>query len=331
MVRRKTKNITGISRLENIPYHDAWVSFICINCKELNVICIGKNLLTPPISYKSSKWTCTNCGFVHSKETDLPFDNWPKAFTSSNSVQAQRFWQAFFRISTEHPESYWKQCNVCGRILPFSAFSKHSGWGPLERQMECRGCKGAINAELNPKRTKQQLHESATRRRIADMLLEDENEKISIEELFVRFGSRCFKTKKALNIADRATWAIDHILPSKYLYPLTVQNAALLSREANNNKRDRWPSEFYTNNELIELAKITGANLNLLATKEPVINSNIDVNACVTRLLTVREKSNLPKRISELKKLLLSYDLIGRLSEENMRLLGFESKDVEND
>ena len=327
MTRRKTKNLTGISRLEGIPYYDAWVSFICVNCKELNVVQIGQSLLTPQYAYDNSKWKCENCEFEHCKDSDLPFDNWPTEFTESSSMQTQRFWQAFFRIATEHPESYWKQCNVCGRILPFSAFSKHSGWGPLERQMECRSCIGAINAELNPKRTKQQLHESAIRRRVADILLEGENETIIIKDLFQRFESKCFKTKKKLDINKRRTWAIDHILPSKYLYPLTVQNAALLSREANENKRDRWPSDFYTNNELIELARITGANLDLLASQEPIINPNIDVNACVSRFLTVREKSNLSKRINELKKMLLSYGLVDNLSDENKNLLGLENND----
>jgi len=240
----------------------------------------------------------------------------------AESPVAQRFWNAFFAVSTEHTESYWKQCNVCGRILPFSSFSKHSGWGPLQRQMECRGCKGAINAVLNPKRTSQQLFESSIRRRLGDMLLAGCDETIAIDELFARFNHKCFKTRKSLDIRDRKSWAIDHILPSSYLYPLTVSNAALLSKEANDNKRDRWPSEFYTNNELIKLAKLTGADLKLLSSKKPIINSHIDVDACVTRVLSVREQSNLWKRIDELKKMLVSYGLADKLSDNNKKLLG---------
>ncbi len=92
--------------------------------------------------------------------------------------------------------------------------------------MECRSCKSVINADLNPKRTKEQLHESSVRRRIADLLLEGENERIDFKELFDRFGNRCFKTGKMLNINDRGSWAIDHILPSRFLYPLRKNNAA---------------------------------------------------------------------------------------------------------
>lgn len=327
MARRKTSNITGIPRLEGIPYHDAWVAFICVNCKEVNTIRIGQNLIDAANAYDTQEWKCEHCGFVHGKESDLPFPNWPEGATLAESLTAQRFWKAFFMASTEHHESYWKQCNVCSRVLPFSAFSKHSSWGPLERQMECRGCKGAINAILNPQRTSQQLFESSVRRRIGDMLLKGEDEVISIDGLFERFDHRCFKTKIRLDENDRRSWAIDHILPSMYLYPLTVSNAALLSKGANDNKRDRWPSEFYTNTELVELAKLTGADLNLLSSKKPIINSKIDVDACVTRALSVRERSNLFKRITELKKMLVSYGLIDKLSEANKKLLGYKPTD----
>jgi len=184
MTRRKSVNVTGIKRIEGIPYHDAWVAYKCISCKEMNYVKVGENLLTPIQALENSVWKCEHCGFVHSRESNLPFDNWEDEFNESESPTAARFWEGFFRIATEHPESYWKQCNVCCRVLPFIAFSKHSGWGPLERQMECRSCKGAINAILNPKRTKQQLHESSVRRRIADLFLETENQKIDLQDLF---------------------------------------------------------------------------------------------------------------------------------------------------
>lgn len=324
MARRKSVNITGISRVEGIPYHDAWVAYKCVQCHEMNYIKIGQKLLTPTEAIATSVWKCNHCGFVHSKESDLPFDNWEDEYNSSDSTTALRFWEGFFRIATEHPESYWKQCNVCSRILPFSAFSKHVGWGALEKQMECRSCKGAINAVLNPKRSKEQLHESAVRRRIADLFLEDINQSIDFKDLFTRFGGKCFKTKVPLDINKRDTWAIDHILPSKYLYPLTIANAALLSRSANENKRDKWPSKFYDNNELIELAKLTGADLGLISSKTPIMNRNIDVNKGVERYLQVREKSDLPKRIKEIKKILQVYDLVENLTAENKKLLGFK-------
>jgi hypothetical protein len=322
--RRKTKHRTGLARIERIAVHEAWVGFICLKCSELNLIEIGSELLEPVAAFRSRAWQCEKCRYVHGRDSDLPFENWPKEFTGHDSVRAQRFWLGFFRIATEHPESYWKQCNACGRILPFNAFSKHSGWGPLERQMECRSCKGAINAFLNPRRTKQQLHEAGVKRRIADLLLEGENRLLDLEELFRRFDSKCFKCRRKLVFDRRKTWETDHILPSKYLYPLTVENAALLCTGCNNNKRDRWPSDFYTNNELIQLSRLTGADLNLLASRNPIVNPNIDVDACVSRFLTVREHSNLPKRIAELKGLLVAHGLVANVSAQNRKTLGFQ-------
>lgn len=323
MVRRKSVNITGISRIDGVSFHDAYVAYICLSCFKINYVKIGQVLLNPNDAFEECIWECKFCGFLHSKEADIPFENWDDAHKVSESKPTEYFWRGFFRTATEHAESYWKQCNVCNRILPFSAFSRHVGWGPLERQMECRACKGAINAVLNPKRTSQQLHEASVKRRIADLLLETENETIDIDELFKRFKGKCFKTKQPLVKSNRNSWAIDHILPSTWLYPLTKENAALLSKEANENKRDKWPSKFYTNSELIELAKITGANISLLTRQPPVINRNIDINKGVERYLQVREKSNLEKRVKEIKKVIRFYGLEDNLSKENRKFLGF--------
>lgn len=332
MPRRKTKNRTNIRRLPGIPVHEAWVSFTCLKCSHRNYLHIGKSLLSPSEAYENALWKCAKCGFIHSKSSDLPekdltgkdlpFRAWGKKVTSHGSIAAQRFWKAFFAIATEYHNSYWKQCNTCGKILPASAFSGHKNWGALEKQMECRSCKSVINANLNPKRTKEQLHESSVKRRIADLLLEGENERTDFAALFERFGGRCFKTGKVLDINERSSWAVDHILPSRFLYPLRKDNAALLSREANENKRDRWPSQFYTNNELKRLAIITGANLAVISSKKPTVNPNIDVNKCVTRMLNVRGATDLSKRINELKKLLRDNKLVSKLSPTNKRMLG---------
>lgn len=284
---------------------------------------IGPKLLSPEETLKTSSWKCSCCGFVHSIKSDLPkWKNWPAEARTAGSGPADSFWTGFFRIHTEHPESYWKQCNVCGRIQPFQAFSKHAGWGPLERQMECRACKGAINAVLNPKRTKEQLHEGARRRRIAELLLKGEDSPPSFAELFERFDGKCFKTGRKLDINDRGSWEMDHILPAAYLYPLTPANACLLSREANQNKKSQWPSSFYTSSEMVKLARLTGANLALLSQPKPVVNENIDVDACVSRFLKTREGTDLSKRMAELIELLGDQGLIGRLSKNNRALLG---------
>lgn len=335
MVRRETKNKTNIKRIAGISVHGAYVSFVCVRCSHLNFLHVGDKLLESSEAYETQSWKCKNCDFIHSKssalpledhtEKELPFASWNKDITKKDSIAAQRFWKSFFTISTEAKDAYWKQCNTCGRILPARAFSGHADWGPLEKQMECRSCKAVINTNLNPKRTKDQLHESSARRRTAELLLKGENERLNISELFERFNNKCFKTGKVLNVEDRKSWAIDHVLPSRWLYPLSIKNAALLSTEANGNKRDKWPSEFYTNEELKNLAIITGANLELISSKMPLANKNIDVNACVDRLLNVRSATDITKRIKELKTLFEDYDLVESLSEQNKKLLGYIS------
>jgi hypothetical protein len=325
VTRRKTKNRTGLARIEGISVHNVWVGFVCLKCRALTTIDIGAKLIDPQWAFETANWSCQKCGYVHSKDSDLPFKDWPPEFTNHKSLKAERFWLGFFRIATEHSESYWKQCNACGRVLPFNAFSKHSDWGALERQMECRSCKGAINAVLNIVRTKQQLHEASAKRRVADLLLEGETKSLDLKDLFRRFESKCFKCTKALDFKRRGSWAVDHILPSKFLYPLIRENAALLCTSCNNGKHDRWPSQYYSNNELIGLSRITGADLSLLANPTLVVNTNVNVDACVSRYLQVREKSNLKKRLTELKKLLVEYELAGKLSASNKKMLGFKN------
>lgn len=333
MARRTTTNRTNIPRIAGVPVHHAFAFYVCVRCLAHNFVSVGTKPLSPTEAYESQSWKCSVCGFAHSRTSPLPtkdhkgrktpFAKWDPQLTGANSLGAQRFWKAFFTMSTEARDAYWKQCNTCGRILPTRSFSGHAGWGPLEKQMECRSCKAVINTSLNPKRTKEQLHESAARRRTADLLLAGESERLDLKELFKRFGGKCFKTGKSLKYEERGTWAVDHILPSRWLYPLSVRNAALLSKSANENKRDRWPSEFYSNNELKRLAQITGANLALVSSKKPIVNPHIDVNACVTRMLTVRGATDMSRRIDDLKKLLADNNLVSKLSAKNKRMLGY--------
>lgn len=323
--RRKSVNTTGIDRLSSVNSSDIFVMYTCVNCGKQNIVLLGKTMLDPIEAYENCEWVCPHCGFVHSKENDLPESweqTWKPDFLLSDSEQCQAFWKAFFRACTLNPEVYWKQCNVCGRILPYAAFDRHVGWGAIEKQLECKSCKAAINATLNPKRTTEQLRESSLRRRMGDLFNPLEPEKIDREDLFKRFGGKCFLTNTPLDINDTQSWHIDHILPSKYFYPLTKENACLLSAQANGNKRDKWPSKFYNHKQLVELSKITGAPLDLLLSEEPIINKNIDVNKAFERWTDVRDKSDLAKRLKEFKKVIIDNNLVEFLSENNRKALG---------
>ena len=78
-----------------------------------------------------------------------------------------------------------------------------------------------------------------------------------------------------------------------------------------------------TNDELKKLALITGSNLELISSKKPIVNENIDVNACLTRMLNVRSATDIARRIKELKKLLEDNNIVNKLSKQNKRMLGY--------
>lgn len=329
MARRKSVNKTGISHIPGVPNNDIWISYTCVNCGKVNYENIGPHIMSPQVALNTCKWKCENCGFIHSKDSDLPdkFQNWDESLRKYDAATCKNFWKSFFILSTANPEYYWKQCTTCGRVLPSTAFAKHSGWSEIEKQQECKACKAAINSLLNPERTKEQLHESGARRRIGDLMHPNPNYKpySDIGDLFRRFGGKCFKTGEPLDINKREEWDIDHILPAAYFYPLTKENAALLSKKANGSKRAQWPSEVYTNAELVELARITGADLNLLSSPSPVYNPEADPNMAVRRYLyNIRSQASLSKRVKELVKIITDANLVDKLSAENKKLLGLD-------
>ena len=329
MARRKSVNVTGINHLSDVRRDDLWIFYSCVNCGKSNLINIGKHMLKPDDAHESAHWCCEYCGFDHNKDANLPehYDvNWEKTLLQNTSIACQRFWKNFFIISTGNPEYYWKRCQACGRVLPASSFSHHKKWGELEKQAECRACKSAINAIGNPKRTAEQHAEAAARRRIGDLMHPDPEYRpySDINDLFDRFDSKCFLTGVSLDKNDRSQWQIDHILPASYYYPLTRDNACLLSKGANGNKRAQWPSEIYTPEQLMDLARITGADITLLSSPTPIFNVNADPNMAVIRYLgkARQNKEKFSKRVQELRKILVADNLVDSLTEDNKKLRG---------
>ena len=97
MARRTQTNETGIERIPSEhSVHDAWCAYICVNCNHLNYVHIGEHLLTPEQALETQQWECKECGYVHSKDSDLPekLTNWKPELLEKESVTAQRFWKA---------------------------------------------------------------------------------------------------------------------------------------------------------------------------------------------------------------------------------------------
>ena len=158
MTRRKTVNKTGLNRIDGIPVHHAWVGFICLKCSVLNKVDIGLDLIDPKVAYETQSWKCGGCGYVHTKSSDLPFKNWSKAFRSSKSDRAQRFWIGFFRICTEHPSSYWKQCNACGRSKNFEPQRGACARGAQYSEFSIQDSELEPGADRRPRRGRPAFH-----------------------------------------------------------------------------------------------------------------------------------------------------------------------------
>lgn len=177
---------------------------------------------------------------------------------------------------------------------------KHSGFGRLRNvddgttiqleygyQLECRFCKKfEVNAAHNPQRTAAQMKEDAARRRSFELLLAElygESAQLRYrhktgrelaEDVWERFGGVCFNCEKDLKVAGGMH--LDHTRPLALLWPLDGTATALCGG-CNSAKRDRPPSEFYTNAQLTKLATITRIPLPELIDPSP----NIEAVRCL--------------------------------------------------
>lgn len=202
-------------------------------------------------------------------------------------------------------------------------------------QLECRSCKKfVVNAPLNPLRNKAQHHEDGARRRsIERMIIEltnidtvkdfrSNNGKEFQNYLWEKFDKKCFCCGKELKKID--DMHIDHTRPLVYLWRLDETATALCSK-CNSKKHDSFPWEFYTKEQLLELSKKTGIDINELNSGKRQINTKISdmLIKNVTWFFDVFLSRNDYQKIREGKK---SSDLIYKsldniLSKENIDLI----------
>ncbi len=173
-----------------------------------------------------------------------------------------------------------KKCSYCGRLLPIDpsrlgalAFHKHNA-KRTNHQNECRACKKwKINNSFNPLRTVDQLNESSLITRERKLLLRETQIIQEIKErtgaglksqVWKRFGRKCFLCGKLLKLSEVQ---LDHTRPLAYLWPIDV-HATCLCGEDNNLKKDKFPADFYSMDQLIRLSSICGLPLETLRKKE---------------------------------------------------------------
>ncbi len=163
-----------------------------------------------------------------------------------------------------------KKCAYCGRLLPVNmdrpgsmSFHKHND-KVSNHQNECRACKKwRINDSFNPKRTVDQLHESSVITRERRLFLRDPEILQQIKDrtgaglksqIWERFGRCCFYCRGSLTLEEVE---LDHTRPLAYLWPID-EHATCLCTSHNNQKREKFPVDFYTDDQLHELSAICG-------------------------------------------------------------------------
>ena len=148
-------------------------------------------------------------------------------------------------------------------------------------QLECKACKKFfVNAPLNPQRNAQQFKEDGLRRRAIEVLVntlldrnlihfefEHRTKKEFSRYIWEKFGRRCFKCGPDSDPIALGDMALDHTMPLAYLYRLD-ETATCLCSNHNSQKSDHFPVDYYSEEELVRLSKITGLSLTQLHKKE---------------------------------------------------------------
>ena len=144
-------------------------------------------------------------------------------------------------------------------------------------QLECKACKKFfVNAPLNPQRQPEQFKEDGLRRRAFEVLVNNlmdrdlvhhEFKKLTKKEftkhIHSKFGGKCFKCGKKLTTKQMH---LDHTMPLAFLYRLD-ETATCLCATHNSSKSDKFPVDFYSDAELINLSQITGIPLETIYSK----------------------------------------------------------------
>jgi len=147
-------------------------------------------------------------------------------------------------------------------------------------QDSCRFCvRFEVNGQLNAQKTPAQKKEDSCRRRYLEVLLEDlyqgsphlnyrqETGRELADDIFKRFEGHCFNCNEQVRDSFES-WALDHTRPLALLWPLDG-TATLLCKSCNSRKRDHPPGEFYSENQLVVLAQLTGIDLEGLRNPGP--------------------------------------------------------------
>ena len=230
--------------------------FQCLNSECMEFIFVRKDEIGDDFEI-----ACPSCEIVMLSGDETRFYGYKLEDQRDNSIIEEGTFAILHDTYVEEAQEY-KYCIICNTIKPLDLFDRHSA-RKSSRQGECRLCKAVYNSIKNKTRLTDQHREASQKRRMYLNL--SGSSKIKSEEIYKRFGYRCFTCKKALRKVDAKERPLDHTLPAVFLWPLTTENATLLCREHNGEKSGKWPSAYYSENELRALAVLTGVEYNILA------------------------------------------------------------------
>jgi len=229
-----------------------------------------------------------------------------------------------------------KKCSYCGRYLPIDsdrpgalAFHRHSA-KVSGHQNECRSCKKwRINDDFNPARTVDQLHESSVITRERKLLLREPEILKAIKDrhgaglksiIWEKFGRKCFNCNKPLALDEVC---LDHTRPLAYLWPID-EFATCLCDTCNNHKKERFPVDFYTDDQLHRLADITGLPYEELIKKEvneASLRYIIDDISNFVRTWEARTFNATARKVKELKPDTDLFEILRKVDAEGYREL----------
>lgn len=292
MTRRTSKNKTGLVGTGKVNYQQICRVFDCLNPDCQNFIAVPESNIDFSNPEKI-KIVCPNCNFSHDISIDASYKE-----------------GYFFKFIASTPS--WKYCRVCENLKPLEAFDKHIRMAS-GHQMECKTCKWVINSILNPKRTRDQLREGSEGRRLLEIFRGDEKVKINEKEIKRVFNNVCFKCGLDLKSSGRGQYHIDHVLPAKYLWRLE-DAVALLCKKCNLEKRDKWPSKFYSEKQLKDLSLRTGVNYDVLSNPKPKINP-FALNKVKEKVDEIyKELASRPREMRRLRNIILSTENVDILT-----------------
>lgn len=232
-----------------------FLGFQCVNSECTEFITVREDHVKADFSI-----VCPKCGY------EIRYDGETKLFDYDVRVNDVVVNSGEFLLSHEEyvrNAQRFKYCLLCKTLKPLEAFDKHSS-RKSGRQGECRQCKKLYNGIKNGTRLTDQHRESGQKRRL--LLDIAGNPKINSEVIRNRYGCRCFNCGRNLELVEsEKDRPLDHTLPVLYLWPLSTENATLLCRDCNGEKAGKWPSDFYDDSHLRELAIKTGIAYSVLS------------------------------------------------------------------